>query len=131
MNALKVIYLLCGTISLGIGLIGIVVPGLPTTVFLLLTAGLYMKSSEKWYQKLIAIPYVGSKILKYQSNRGMTRKAKLSAIATMWVMITISAIFFIASPEVKLIVLALGFLGTIIIGLFVPTVKPSNHNKSV
>ncbi len=131
MNVLKFIYLLFGTISLGIGLIGIVVPGLPTTVFFLLTAGLYMKSSEKWYQKFMAIPYVGSSILKYQSNRGMTRKAKLSAIATMWLMIILSAIFFIASLEVKLIVLSLGFIGTIVIGLFVPTAKPATHNESV
>ncbi len=60
MSFLKSILILLGTLSLCIGVIGIVVPGLPTTPFLLLTAGLYIKSSDKLYTKLISNRLVGS-----------------------------------------------------------------------
>ena len=53
MNLFKVILIALGTLSLCIGIIGIIVPGLPTTPFILLTAGLYINSSDRSYQKLI------------------------------------------------------------------------------
>ena len=83
MSLVKIILIVLGTLSLGIGIIGIVVPGLPTTPFLLLTAGLYVKSSDRLYQKLISNRYVGSYILEYQANKGMTKRAKLYAIGLM------------------------------------------------
>ena len=49
MNLIKVLLIVLGTLSLCVGIIGIVVPGLPTTPFVLLTAGLYIKSSDKLY----------------------------------------------------------------------------------
>ena len=68
-NLIKIVFIVLGTLSLGIGIIGIVVPGLPTTPFILLTAGLYIKSSDRLYQKLINSrfigPYINNFILSY------------------------------------------------------------------
>ena len=129
MNFIKLVLIVLGTLSLCIGIIGIVVPGLPTTPFLLLTAGLYIKSSDKLYQKLIANPLVGSYIVEFQTKKGMTLKTKRFAIATMWVMITISCAFFIAPFIVKLIVIVIGFIGTLVMGFIVPTVTNSTGNN--
>ncbi|MBN2350080.1 MAG: YbaN family protein [Bacteroidales bacterium] len=126
---MKLLFIILGTLSLCIGIIGIVVPGLPTTPFLLITAGLYIKSSDTLYQKLITNRFVGSYILEFQANKGMTIKTKLYAIGAMWVIITVSCIFFITPFSIKLIVLIVGLIGTIVMGFLVPTVYNSNRSN--
>ena len=123
MSLIKSILILLGTLSLFIGVIGIVVPGLPTTPFFLLTAGLYVKSSDKLYSRLITNRFVGSYILKFNQRKGMTLKSKIYAISTMWAMIAMSCIFFIEPFNIMLAVSTLGIIGTIVMGFVVPTVK--------
>ena len=125
MTFFKTTLIFLGTVSLCIGAIGVFIPGLPTTPFLLLTAGLYIRSSEKLYRTLITNKYIGSYILEYQLNKGMTISAKLYAICTMWLMITVSCLFFITPLSVKLLISALGIIGTIIMGFIIPTVNKS------
>ncbi len=119
----KIILTILGTISLVLGIIGIVVPGLPTTPFLLLTAGLYLKSSNKLYNKLISNKYAGPYILNYKKNKGMLKKEKLSAIIFIALMISISSIFFISDLIIKLIVITAGIIGTLTIWFIVPRGK--------
>jgi len=121
MNLFKAILITLGTLSLLFGLIGIMVPGLPTTPLLLLTAGLYVRSSEKLYNKLISNRIVGSYIVEFRTNKGMTRIAKISVISLMWIMILISVLFLINHLTVKIIVLLAGITGTVVMGLIVPT----------
>jgi len=121
MNLFKAILITLGTLSLLFGLIGIIVPGLPTTPLLLLTAGLYVRSSEKLYNKLISNRIVGSYIVEFRTNKGMTRIAKISVISLMWIMIMISVLFLINYLTVKIIVLLAGITGTVVMGLIVPT----------
>jgi uncharacterized protein len=128
MNLFRLVFILLGTISLCIGIIAIAIPGLPTTPFLLLSAGLYVKGSDKLYAKLITNRIVGSYISEFSHSKGMTMKSKLFAIATMWVMIALSCICFIDSLLIILIVLALGIMGTIVMGFMVKTVMASNNN---
>ena len=123
MSFLKSILILLGTLSLCIGVIGIFVPGLPTTPFLLLTAVLYIKSSDNLYTRLISNRLVGPYILKFNQRKGMTIKSKIYAITTMWLMITLSCIFFIETFAVILVVSAFGIVGTIVMGFVVPTVN--------
>lgn len=125
----KAILITAGTISLGLGIIGIFVPGLPTTPFLLLTAGLYIRSSGKLYQKLIDNRIVGPYILEFHTNKGMTKKAKLFAIATMWFMILLSCILFISLTSLIILVATIGVIGTIVMGWIIPTITISNKNK--
>jgi uncharacterized protein len=123
---LRAIYILLGTISLGLGILGIFVPGLPTTPFLLLTAGLYVKSSKRLYLLLISNKHVGPYIVEFRTNKGLTLKAKLYAIAMMWTMILLSAGFLIHPVAVKLVVLGVGLVGTIVMGFAVPTIGNKN-----
>jgi uncharacterized protein len=126
MNFLKVLLIASGTLSLCTGIIGIVVPGLPTTPFLLLPAGLYVKSSDRLYQKLFAYRFAGSLISEFKTAKGMTQKTKLYDIATMWIMISLSCFFFIPHLILKLAVSLIGLIGTLVMGYIVPTVNISN-----
>ena len=133
MNWLKPILVSLGTMSLGLGIIGIVVPGLPTTPFILLSAGLYLRSSEKLYKKLLSNKWIGGYIIKYQTNKGLTKRSKIVAIVTMWSMIALSCFVFIVSLPVKILVLAVGLIGTFVMGYIIPTVfiPKSNHQKDL
>lgn len=130
MNFIKLIFIALGTLSLCIGIIGIVVPGLPTTPFVLLTAGLYIRSSDRLYHKLTANRFIGSYISEFQNNKGMTRKSKFYAIGTMWIMIALSVLFFISTIALKLVILIIGLIGTLVMGFIVPTVNISDNRKS-
>jgi len=131
MRIKKILWIVLGTLSLVIGAIGIVVPGLPTTAFLLLTAWLYLKSSDRLYQKLISNKYLGPYILDFQERKGMTKRTKVHAIGTMWVMITISCVFFIKSLTVILFVIGLGIVGTVVMGFIVRTVDQKEEKNGV
>jgi uncharacterized membrane protein YbaN (DUF454 family) len=123
MNFLKILLVSAGTLSLLIGLIGIVVPGVPTTPFLIITAGLYIRSSDKLYQKLISNKLLGDYILEYRKRKGMTKKAKTISIGIMWIMITLSAVLFIVHPLTKILVFLAGIIGTVVMGFIIPTIR--------
>ncbi len=123
MNLLKTLYILLGTISLILGLVGIVVPGLPTTPFLLLTAGLYLKGSHRFYNWLIANKYFGPYITNYQKNKGLSKKAKTRAIIIQWIMITISCVWGIEKDVIRSVVIFAGLIGTCFLIFVIPTVK--------
>lgn len=122
----KVIMICFGTISLCIGVIGIFIPGLPTTPFLLLTAVLYFRSSDRLYQALITNKHLGSYILRFRTEKGMKRGVKLYSVIIMWIMIIASCLFLITSGPLKLVVLVLGTIGTIVMLFILPT---ANNTK--
>ena len=125
----KPVLIFLGTLSLIAGIAGIFIPGLPVTPFLLLTAGLYVRSSQKLYDRLISNRFVGSYISDYRKNNGMTLKSKLLAVAMMSLMITVSCIFLIDMLSTRLLIIALGIIGAVVMIFIVPTVKKSPEIK--
>ena len=123
MFLVKPVLIFLGTLSLIAGIAGIFIPGLPVTPFLLLTAGLYVRSSQKLYDRLISNRFVGSYISDYRKNNGMTLKSKLLAVALMSLMITVSCIFLIDLLSTRLLIIALGIIGAVVMIFIVPTVK--------
>ncbi len=103
----KILLILAGSLSLILGLIGIVVPLLPTTPFLLLSAACFFKSSDKLYNKLISNKFLGSYIKNYREKKGVPRKVKIVAISTLWATILFSAIFIINLIWVKILLLVI------------------------
>lgn len=79
-----------GTISLGIGILGIILPVLPTTVFFLFTAYCYARSNEKFYNWLLSNRYFGTYIKNFREKKGIPVKAKVTSIIFLWITITIS-----------------------------------------
>jgi len=91
----RILLLIAGSISLFLGVIGIFLPILPTTPFLLLTAACYMRSSERMYNWLLNNKWFGEYIKNYQTGRGIPLKTKILAISTLWITILISMFFMI------------------------------------
>lgn len=81
---LQILLVIGGTLSVALGVLGIFLPLLPTTVFLLLAAMCYARSSERFYQKLINHRFLGAYIRNYREGRGMTRREKGVTLALLW-----------------------------------------------
>ena len=101
-----------GSLCVALGVIGAFVPGLPTTVFLLAAAALYVRSSPRLYRWLLNHRLLGRFIRDYREHRAMPRRAKNSALVLMWLMIGLSAGFLIGPLWIRLTVVAAGLVGT-------------------
>lgn len=106
----RTLYLVAGTLSLGLGILGIPLPLLPTTPFLLLSAWLYSRSSERFYHWLINHRTFGKIIRNYRDKGGVEARVKAGAIALLWVSIAISCIWAVSLWWVRgvLVVIATG-----------------------
>jgi uncharacterized membrane protein YbaN (DUF454 family) len=93
----KGIYFIIGSLSLVAGIIGVFLPVIPTTPFILLSGWCFFRSSEKLYQWVISNETFGPTIENYQSGRGITVKTKIRAIVMMWLTITASVYFYITN----------------------------------
>ena len=96
--------IIAGTLSLAVGIVGIVVPILPTTPFLLLAAGCYLRGSQRFYNWLMGSRWLGGYIRNYFEGRGLPLKVKFFTIILLWVTISIS-IWLVAKPLVTVILL--------------------------
>lgn len=91
--AVKAFLITVGTLSIGLGVIGIVVPLLPTTPLILLGAVCYVRSSEKLYQKLIKNKWLGAYIKDFYEKKGISRKNKILSLSLMWLSIGGTVLF--------------------------------------
>ena len=99
-----------GVVALGLGIIGVFVPLLPTTPFLLLAAACFMRSSERLYHWLIGHKWLGGYIKHYRENRAITLRAKVVVLITLWAVIGYSALGVVSSWWLRalLMIIALG-----------------------
>lgn len=81
---MKYILLFLGTLSLSLGIIGIFLPVLPTTPFLLLAATLYMRSSEKLYNWLLSHHYLGEYIRNFREYKAIPLRVKVVSVSLVW-----------------------------------------------
>ena len=109
----KIIFRILGFTSLTLGIIGIVVPILPTTPFLLLSSYLFLNSSEKLYTWLRNNKILGQYIKDFQEEKSIPLKVKISSISLLWITISTSAIFFIHFLWLRLLLFAIAIGVTI------------------
>lgn len=107
---LKWILITAGTIFVGIGIIGIFIPILPTTPFLLLAAACYARSSKKFYEWLINNKLIGTYIKNYREGKGVPLKIKIFTVFLLWITILFSVFFILLISWIKiiLIIIAIG-----------------------
>ena len=122
----RILYIIGGTMSLALAILGIVLPGLPTTPFALLSAYLYAKSSRKLYDWLLNNKILGPRIRNYHKRNGVTRKGKIGIIIFMWTMVCISSFVIIKIIPLRILILSLGLIGALVVWFFVPTAKDDN-----
>jgi uncharacterized membrane protein YbaN (DUF454 family) len=82
---LQVLLVTCGTLCVALGVLGIFVPLLPTTVFLLLAAACYARSSERFHQRLLNHRWLGGYIRNYREGRGMSPREKTVTLLLLWI----------------------------------------------
>jgi len=124
-KTVRIILFIAGSISLFFGIIGIFLPILPTTPFLLLTAACFMRSSERMYNWLLNNRWFGEYIKNYQAGRGIPLKTKIIAILTLWITILISIIFVARDIMIMQIALLIIATGVTIHLIRLPTFKKS------
>ncbi|WP_455672187.1 YbaN family protein [Phocaeicola sp.] len=103
---MKILYTVTGTISLVLGVIGIFVPLLPTTPFLLLSAALYFRGSPRLYDWLLNQKYLGPYIRNFREYRAIPLRAKIVSVSLIW--ITISYCIFSVAPYLWLKIVLFG-----------------------
>jgi hypothetical protein len=109
---LKALLLTAGTICLTLGAIGIFVPLLPATPFLLIAGACYMRSSERMYNWLLNNRWCGTYIKNYREGKGIPLKTKIIAIAFLWAAILYSTIMVV--NEVLVAQLALFIIACVV-----------------
>ena len=101
----RALFLVAGTFSLVLGAIGVFLPILPTTPFLLLSAACYLRSSQRMHNWLLGNRWFGEYIRNYQEGRRIPFKTKIVALVFLWAAIIYSA--FIALDEILIAQVAL------------------------
>jgi uncharacterized membrane protein YbaN (DUF454 family) len=106
-----------GTICVGLGVIGIFLPVLPTTPFLLAAAWCYARSSEKFYKWLISNKWFGKYIKDYREGKGIPVGVKIITITLLWLTILLSIFFVVFNMYFRIIMIVIAVLVTIHIAL--------------
>lgn len=107
----KTLFVVLGALSLLLGLVGIFVPLLPTTPFLLLAAALWVRSSPKLYAWLLAHRRLGPYIRNFRENRAIPLRAKILSVTLLWATL-LYCIFFVVNAwwwaQLALLAVAVG-----------------------
>jgi uncharacterized membrane protein YbaN (DUF454 family) len=90
---IKHTWFFAGMFSLGLAIMGYILPVMPGTIFVLISAYCFARSNEKWYAKLLNNKYFGQTIKDFQAGKGMSLKSKITAISMIVVSISISLYF--------------------------------------
>lgn len=101
-NPVKILLIISGTLLVGLAVLGIFLPLLPTTPLLLLAAVCYARSSAKLYNWLLTNKYFGNYIKNYREGKGIPLKAKIISISLLILTIGYSAIFVIHIVWIKI-----------------------------
>lgn len=107
MNIKKLIFISLGFFFIGLGTIGLFIPILPTTIFIIIAAYFFAKSSEKYYNWLISNKYFGKFIKDYREGRGIPLKIKTISIFTLWATILYSVFFIVGELWLKILLIAI------------------------
>lgn len=90
MDVRKAVLIFLGTVCVGLGVLGMFLPLMPTTVFLLMAAYCYSRSSERFHNWLLNNRLFGSYIKNYKSGRGISMRQKVSTLTFLWASIGLS-----------------------------------------
>ncbi len=104
---LKYLYIAAGTLSLILGVVGIFVPLLPTTPFLLLTAALYFKSSPRLYDWLLRNRYLGIYIRNFREYKAIPLRAKIVSVVLLWATIGYCVLAVVEALWLRLLLAAI------------------------
>jgi len=114
--------LLAGNFFVAFGILGIFLPLLPTTPFLLLAAACYIRSSERFYNWLMNNKWLGNYIKNYREKKSIPLKVKVLSLSFLWLTIGYS-VFFVVNIFLLRVILILIAIGVTIHVLSIRTLK--------
>ena len=98
------VLIVCGTICVGLGIVWIFLPLMPTTVFLLMAAACYARSSERFHRRLVEHPVLGT----YIQRRGLTARQKMYILAVLWASLGLTMFFTARAPWMRALLVLVG-----------------------
>ena len=97
-----------GVLSVGLAMVGVFLPLLPTTPFLLLAAACFIRSSDRLYRWLITHRWLGPYIKNYREHRAITRRAKVVTLLLLWGTLGYAAVGVVSALAVRVLLLVIG-----------------------
>ena len=119
-RAVRGMWFAIGWIAVGVGSIGIVVPGLPTTVFFVIAAYCFSRCSPRFEAWVLSLPMVGQLVADHRAGLGMSRTARIWAVSSVVFFSTLSAIILRDRPLLSALIGTLGAIGVAYILIRVP-----------
>ncbi len=126
---LRPILIGAGSISLGIGILGIVLPLLPTTPFVLVAGVCFAKTSRRLHSWLLNSRLTKKTYRRILNKEGMTLKMKLGVLAVAWTMLTLAAVFLAKSTAMRIVYPALGAAKTVVFFTVIKTAPTAASKK--
>jgi hypothetical protein len=104
----RAFFIVLGTVFLGLGALGLILPVLPTTPFVLLAAACYLRASERLYRWLVTSRAFGPTILAWQEYGAIPPRAKAIAIVLIALTFGLSVLFVVEPPLIRAALVTLG-----------------------
>jgi uncharacterized membrane protein YbaN (DUF454 family) len=115
-----------GILFVGLGIIGIILPLVPTTPFLLLASVCFAKSSEKYHNWLHNHPWFGEYLRNYEAGKGIPMRVKVSMLVVLWTTMILTSVFVIDIPWVRIMLLMTAAAVTVHMACL-PTFRPEKQ----
>ncbi len=127
----RLLFTALGLASVGVGGIGIIVPGLPTTVFFIIAAWAFAKSNPRLEAWVLELPGVGQAVNDYRNGLGMPYRAKVVASLMLVTAVTISTVLLLDRWLIRLSIAVAGLIGLYWIHFRVPTRSSTVSSSAV
>jgi uncharacterized membrane protein YbaN (DUF454 family) len=102
-----------GSVSLSLGILGVFLPILPTTPFLIVAGGCYVRSSDRLYRWLMGNRFVGKYLAGIARGKGLTLRAKVTTLSIAW-LVLLASMLLARSLVVTAVLVTIGLLKTVL-----------------
>lgn len=127
-KAKKIAWIACGAVCVALGVVGMVLPVLPTTPFLLLAAACYARGSKRFHDRLLANRWCGAYIRNYREGRGILLRHKILTLALLWLSIGYATAFAVQSRSMRLLLPAVALAVSLHL-LRIRTYRPARPDR--
>lgn len=124
---LKLLFNILGTLALILAILGVFLPILPTTPFLLLASACYWRGSKRMHSWLLQAPVLGKILSDYQNHRVVPLRAKVTAIVLLWASMAFS-IYKLQQWQMTIMLIAIGIAVTVFLLRLPSTPRSGSHD---